>query len=135
MQDFRDNISEVHWSLIIVVRDSLRKPYASIICSIFPLWNQMPWRNLSWCCLKILCPYSFNDSLNCQNLLGYWAISLKVVLIFPKNFLIFRIDIIEKQGVINLSSYSKKSFASIVLCGSKFVFLEKGKDATFCPFL
>ena len=41
---------------------------------------------------------------------------------------------IEKQGIVNLSSHSSKSYDSVVLCDSVVVFLGKGKDATFCLF-
>ena len=58
------------------------------------VWNQMPCQK---CCLKILCPYSFDNSINCQNLWGCGMISSKAVLIFPKNFLDFRSDTIEEQ--------------------------------------
>ena len=42
--------------------------------------------------------------MDSQCLLNCGSISLKTVLIFCKNFLTFRSDIIEKQGIINLSS-------------------------------
>ena len=57
--------------------------------------------------------------------------SSKAVLIFPKNFLNFRSNIIEKQGIINVSSYSCKSYDSVVL---RAFFLDEGEDATFRPF-
>ena len=43
---------------------------------------------------------------DCMSLWGYGLITLKVVLIFPKNFLDFRLDMIEKQGIISFSSMS-----------------------------
>ena len=43
-------------------------------------------------------------------------ISLKVVLIFPKNFLNFWLNMIEKQRIVNINSYSRKSYAYVVLC-------------------
>ena len=46
-------------------------------------------------------------------------ISLKTILIFPKNFLNFQMDMIEKQGIKNLSSYSSKSCSSVVLGDSE----------------
>ena len=65
------------------------------------------------------------------NLWGCGVISLKTILIFPKNFLVFRSDIIKKQGIINLSSYNSKSNASLVLSDSKVAFLREGEDAAF----
>ena len=59
-------------------------------------------------------------------------ISLKAVLLFLKNFLEFRLETTEKQGIINLS---RKSYASVVLSKSKVAFLEEEKDTNFCPFL
>ena len=40
-------------------------------------------------------------------------------MILHKNFLDFKSDTIEKQSVINLSSYSSNSYASVVLSDSK----------------
>ena len=48
---------------------------------------------------------------------------------FPKNFLYFGSDTIEKQGIIDLSSYSSKYYASVVLSDSEIAFLGKGKYA------
>ena len=42
---------------------------------------------------------------------------------------------IKKQSIINLSSYSSKSYATVVLSNSLIAFLEEGEDVTFCPFL
>ena len=52
-------------------------------------------------CLEIFHFYS-DDLADCQNPRGCRVITLKVVLIFPKNFLNFGSDMIEKQGIINL---------------------------------
>ena len=41
----------------------------------------------------------------------------------------------EKQDIINLSSDSSKSYASLVLCDSEFTFPDGEKDTTFCLFL
>ena len=48
--------------------------------------------------------------MNSQNL---W--SSKADLIFPKNFVDFWLDVIKKQSIINLSSYSSISYAFVVL--------------------
>ena len=56
--------------------------------------------------------------------------TLEAILIFPQNFLSFKSDMIEKQGIINLSSY-----AFVVLSDSEVAFLGEGKDVAFCPFL
>ena len=42
---------------------------------------------------------------------------IKSILIFPKNCFNFRSDMIKKQDIINLSSYSSKN--SIILCDSE----------------
>ena len=42
---------------------------------------------------------------------------------------------VEKQSIINLSSYSSKSYTSVVLSESKVTFLREEKDATFYQFL
>ena len=99
-------------------------------------WNQMPWRNLRWVMLLgDFFPYSFVDSTDSKNLLCWRSISAKTVPIFSKNFLDFRSDMSEKQGIINLSSYSNKSYTSVVLWDSEVTFPSKEKDAGFRPFL
>ena len=62
-------------------------------------------------------------------------ISLKTILIFHKNFLDFKLDMIEKH--INLSSHSSKSYyASVVLCDSEVASLREGEEgAAYHPFL
>ena len=55
-------------------------------------------------------------------------------LIFSKNFLDLRLDMIEKQSIINHSSYSSKSYGSVILSDSKVTFLEV-EDAAFRQFL
>ena len=47
---------------------------------------------------------------------------------FPDNFLYFRSNKIEKQGMIKLSSYSSKSCTLIVLRDSKATFLWVVED-------
>ena len=47
-----------------------------------------------------------------QNLWDCGVIPLKAVQVFPKNFLDFELDTIEKQVIINLSSYNSKSYTS-----------------------
>ena len=70
--------------------------------------------------------YSFEDLADSQNLQSCQTIPPKTVLIFIKNFLDFRLDMVEKYGIINLSSYSIKGYASVFLIGSEVVFLKKG---------
>ena len=79
--------------------------------------------------------YFFDDSMDSQNAWCCRLISLKTILIFIEYFLDFRLDMSEKVSIINLSSYCNKSYASVVYCDSKVVFLGEGKDAIFCPFL
>ena len=57
---------------------------------------------------------STNNSV-ASNLWVYESIFPKTVLNFPKNFLEFWLDTIKKQDIINLSGYSSKSYASVVL--------------------
>ena len=86
-------------------------------------------------CLRILCLYSFDDLTDCQNLWDCGAIPLKAALIFPMNFLDFRLDIIEKQGIIILSRYRSKNYAFVVLRDSKVTLLrvrEKYKLLSIC---
>ena len=69
--------------------------------SFLCVWNQMPWKNL-W---MVVLPWNFflyflDDLNDCQNLWSYRTISPNVILIFPKNFLDFKVDMIEKQGII-----------------------------------
>ena len=56
-------------------------------------------------------------------------------LIFPKNFLDFKSDTIEKQGNKNLSSYSHRIYVSAVLSDSKVAFHGEEKDSTILSFL
>ena len=42
---------------------------------------------------------------------------------------------VEKQSIINLSSFSSKSYASVVLSDSKVTFIGEVEDATFCLIL
>ena len=104
--------------IIIAVTVALWRQYARSICSIFPLYielNSLEKSNKQEYCLEICGIYSFDDSTN----LSWRLISLKNFLIFPKNFLNFRSDTIENQGIINLSSYRSKSYASVELSYSK----------------
>ena len=56
-------------------------------------------------------------------------------MIFPQNFFNFRLDMVEKQVIINLSSYNSKSNASVALSNSEIVFLKEWEDTAFYPFL
>ena len=55
---------------------------------------------------RFFCMHSFDDSMNIQNLRSWGSISSKTVPIFPKDFLNFSLDTIEKKGMINFSSYN-----------------------------
>ena len=102
----------------------------------FSVWNEMPWRNkqiimlpgnfllkLFWC---------FDGLLESVML---WIVSSENRSDFPKNFLNFRFDTIEKESIINLSFYRSKSYAFVVLCDSELSLLREENDAAFCPFL
>ena len=47
--------------------------------------------------------------MNGQNLSSHEMISSKTILIFPNNFLNFRLDIIEKQGIIIFTKPSART--------------------------
>ena len=70
--------------------------------------------------------------MNSQNLWHSGSISPETNLIFPKNFFNVRSDTIEKQGIIYLSSYSSKSYVSIILCDS--VKLSDSVTLSFLPY-
>ena len=69
-----------------------------------------------------------------QNQWDCEVFSPEAVLIFPKNFLNFGPDMIEKQSIINLCNYSSKSYAS-EFSDFEVAFQWEGKNATFYPFL
>ena len=60
--------------------------------------------------------YSFDDSKNSQNIRNGVSIASKIVLIFPKNFHNFRLDLVVKHGIMNLGSSCSKSYT--YLCSS-----------------
>ena len=81
----------------------------------------------------IFCAYFFDDSMDSRNLL--WIdFSESRSDFFPKNFLNFRSNTMEKQSIRNLYSNSKSC-----LCSSKWfwsrLFSRKRSDAAFCVFL
>ena len=84
-----------------------------------------------YCCLEILWSYSFDDLTDCQNLWGFGVIPSKAILIFLKSFLDFRSYMIEKQGIINLSSYSSLSYTFVVLWDSLVSFLGEKEGCNF----
>ena len=70
------------------------------------------------------------------------SVSLKLRISFSKNWSDFasefsysRLNTIEKQSMINLTSNSSKSYASVVLSDFKVAFIGEGEDAVFFPFL
>ena len=85
---------------------SLRKPYVSSICSSFFL-------SMEW---------------NASEKSTY---NLRVAL----NSVDFRLDTIKNQGVLNLCSYSNKSYVPVVLKDSVITFLRKGNEAAVCLFI
>ncbi len=62
------------------------------------------------------------------------SISLKNILIFPKNFVRFSLDTNEKQSVIKFNCRSK-GFAFVVLSDFAVTSLREREDAAFYPFL
>ena len=70
--------------------------------------------------------------MDSQNLWSCGLISPKAIPIFHKNFLDFRLDMIKKQSIINLISYSNKIYASVVLRDSEVSSLGK---STMQPFI
>ena len=70
-----------------------------------------------------------------QNLWYFELISLKNIIIFPKNFLNFTSDTIEKCNIIKLNCNRNMHYVSVVLRDSKVTFLGDGEDAAFNPFL
>ena len=105
----------------------------SNISSIFP---EMHWKNLRTTVLpQDFYTYSFDNSMNVQNPLSSGLISLKVVLVIPKNFLDFKSDTIEKQGIKNLRSYSCKSNISAVLSDSEVTFLREDEPLLYFLYL
>ena len=83
---------------------------------------------------EIFSSYFFYDSIDGQNLWYSESIFQEAIQIFPKNFLNFKLETIEKHAIINLSSYSNKSYASIVFSVSKVVCLGKGRMQPFSHF-
>ena len=79
--------------------------------------------------------YSFDNSSDIQDLRSCGSISPKTIQIIPENLLDLGCDTIEKQNIVDLSSYSSKSYASVVLSDSKVTFLEERDDEVFRPFL
>ena len=76
------------------------------------------------CCREYFCPYIFNVSTNSQKLRSCGSLSPKTVPIFLKNFINFRLDTNEKQGILKLCSYSNKSYTVMFL---KSPFFRKGR--------
>ena len=110
-----------------MVTVSLGRPCASGICSIFPL-----------CMESFVLEISRNSSVASRIFARTplmillivinrccWSISPKPILIFPKNFLNFRLHTVEKQNIINLSSYNSKSQASVILSDFELDFVKE----------
>ena len=120
-------------NIIITVIVSLGHMLVVFASSSSCVWNKMPWRNL-W---TIVLPLHFSPtpSMIWQNLWGCGSISLKTVLIFTREFLCFRFDTVEKDSIINLSNYNRKSYTSVLPSDSNVNFLGGKEDAPFDPFL
>ena len=71
------------------------------------------------------------DLTKSQSLRSCGSISLKTILIFPKNFLNFWLNTIEKLDILTLNSYSSKIYTSIVFSDSKNIFLQEEGGDTF----
>ena len=91
-------------------------------------------------CLGRICKCVVSSFFACTPLI-IWIlrscglISLKIILIFPKNFLHFRLNMIEELGIINLSSYSVESYTYLVLSDSEVRFLQEEEDADYKALL
>ena len=113
----------------------LERDYMQVVFAISSLcvWNQMSWRNLQSIASRFFAktPFLIWQS---QKFLGYGPISLKTLLIPCKYFFDFRSDMIEKQGITNLSSYRSNSYA-LVLSDSDVTVLGEEEGAAFCQFI
>ncbi len=78
---------------------------------------------------------TFDYSTESKNQLVYRSISPKAVLIFPKNFLGFRLDTIEQRGFLKLSNYNSNSYAFVVLSDSEVTSLEEARGPALYPLL
>ena len=137
MLDFRNNIREEGVAIMMskpllsvffkAVISFLRTTYSSNIHSIFPLFmesNGLKKFFQQWSCVGIF--YAMIRSFE--------SIPQKTFLIYPENFLDFRLDMNENQGIINFSRYNSKSYASVVLRDSELTFFREREDVAFCPF-
>ena len=90
--------------------------------SFFFVWNQIPKEKSTGHSIasRFFCMYSFNKSMDSQNLIIGGSISSKTISIFPKNLLNLRWDTTETQ--INVSSYGNKSYTSLVRNDSEVAF-------------
>ena len=104
--------------------------------SVFSVWNQIHWKNLQTIVLLrdflnvIL--QSFDDL---SEFVNSWMDFSETCSCFPRNFLGFRSDTIKEQSNLNLSIYSKKTFAFVVLSDSKATFSRDRDDINFYSFL
>ena len=84
------------------------------------------------CYLKTFCS-NYYDSTNCQNLKLWIDFSKNLFrfffFFFPKKFLYFWFNVIEKQSIIHLSCYRSKSYALVI---PRSHFLGRGR-CSFCP--
>ena len=111
--------------LVSAVSVSSERPYANSISSVLGI-KGLGEIYVQLCCLEIFCEYSFDELMDSQNLWIFGSVSLKTVLIFLQNFLNFKLNMSEKQGIINLCSSCKKSYISVISSDSKVLsFLKK----------
>ena len=75
--------------------------------------------------LDILCTYSFYYSTNRQNMRNCGLICPKNKSDFSREFSDYRLDMIEKHRIINLSSYISKGYTSVIRSDSEVTFLRE----------
>ena len=98
------------------------------------VWSQMLWRNL---------PISVVSMFFAQKPKIRWIVRiydimdrfLRKSLILPKNFLYFGSNVVEYQGIVNLSRCGSKSYTLVVLDNSKVTFPGEREHSVFCPSL
>ena len=116
----------------MVVTVSLGRPYARIICSIFPL-----------CMESNALEKSTNNSVASRvflrNLLKFDGWSKCVIswinysenhLVFLKNFLNFRLYAVELQSIVDFGRNRSKRYTSVVLVYSEVTLLGEREDAS-----
>ena len=124
----------------MAVTVSLGRQYARSTCSIFPLSMEsytLEESTNNSVALRFFVQTSLMIWWDCQNLRCCGLVSLKIIMIFPKNFLDFRSDTVEKQSIINFISYRSKSYTFPVLGDSEVTFFREvnGMMQPLCLFM